>query len=151
MSPDRLWIVVADARRARVFERIAAGAHIEELPNLVLTAPPPRELRDRAPRVHDRMGPSRHVIEPRTSPARIVEERFLADVAKRLSALAEEKVFQGLVLCAPARAMGVLKQHLSTHAHALVRRQEIKDLANRPAPEIIERLSGLLNAPGAKE
>src|SRR5690242_5668962 len=75
-SPKPTWIAVLDSTRMRIFERAHAHADLNELTHLAMTAPPPHAPRRRLGRVHDRFGPGRHAVEPRTAPGEAAEARF---------------------------------------------------------------------------
>jgi protein required for attachment to host cells len=106
-------VIVADGGGARFFVRERANAALVERHDLAMHAAPAAPPRDRPARVHDRMGPARHNIEPRQFPRAAATAKFLEAVADAVNAAAGASAFKSLVLCAPPRPLGVLRAHLS--------------------------------------
>lgn len=102
----RILVVTANAGAARLFECARIGGPLLQVGEMSAQAPP--TARDRPFRAHDRFGTGRHAIEARRSPRLAAEERFLSEVAEAVA----ERTFDALVLCAPAKALGFLRQHL---------------------------------------
>lgn len=107
LSKQRILVVTADAGGARLFECTRLGGPLRQVgeKNADLA---PVAARDRPFRVHDRFGSGRHAVEARRSPRAAAAERFFAEVA---DAVVKES-FDALVLCAPSKALGVLRQKL---------------------------------------
>jgi protein required for attachment to host cells len=136
MMKGPIWVVVADGGAARIFDCEKQGAGLVERENLAMRAPPPEQPRDRPPRVHDRMGPARHNIEPRQLPRDTQEENFLKMVASAVNVAAEQGAFRSLVLCAPPRPLGILREHLSEVALERLGQVLIKDYVKVAVDEI---------------
>lgn len=132
MKAPNIRIVVADASRARFFERHGAKGKLIELMDLAMVAPDVEVPRDRPPRVHDRMGAGRHAIEPRVTPREAAQERFLTNVAEAINKAAAGEAFDRLMLCAPPRALGLLRDQLSIAAKAKVSAAFHKDFIHDP-------------------
>ena len=90
----------------RLFEQVRPGAAVIERESFARRATPPAQARDRLPRTHDRIGPSRHAIEPRHTPHEAAGRTFFDDVGKEIARYALARAFTRLVLCAPPKAMG---------------------------------------------
>lgn len=146
MSPGPTWIVVADGAHARLFEQLRPGAAVVEREPFARRAAPTAQSRDRLPRMHDRTGPGRHAIEPRQTPHEAAERAFLDDVSKEISRYALARAFTRLVLCAPPKTMGELRQKLPrklrTETGAV-----LKDIVDRSQVEIIALLQAELALP----
>ncbi len=136
MMKGPIWVIVADGGAARFFESEKQGARLVERLDRALHPQPPERPRERLPRVHDRMGPARHNIEPRQYPRDAHEEKFLKDVAAAVSAAAEADIFKSLVLCAPPRPMGILREHLSEIALQRLEQVLVKDYVKASVDEI---------------
>ena len=136
MMKGPIWVVVADGGAARFFESEKQGASLVERLDLALHAQPPEHPRERLPRVHDRMGPARHNIEPRQYPRDVQEEKFLKDIAAAVSAAAEADTFKSLILCAPPRPLGILREHLSEAALQRLGQVLVKDYVKASVDEI---------------
>lgn len=141
------WIVVADGGVARFFERARPGANIVEREDLALRIEEAEPPRDRPMRVHDRMGPARHAAESRQSPRVAAEAKFLKQVGDFINSGAENGAFEALVLCAPPRPLGSLREALSKHARDKTKAELNKDLTHVPAHEMNSRLHDLLQWP----
>lgn len=140
MKSGPVWVVVADGGAARFFERERLSEKLIERQELALHADRPEQPRERLPRVHDRMGPARHSIEPRKYPRVVQEEKFLKRVAAAVNAAAEKGSFKTLVLCAPPRPLGVLRQHLSEAALQRVGQTLVKDYVKTSVEDIDKHL-----------
>lgn len=146
MNAGPTWIVVADGARARLFEQLRPGAAVVERESFARRAPPAAQARDRLPRTHDRTGPARHAIEPRQTPHEAAERAFLDEVGKEIARHALARAFTRLVLCAPPKAMGELRQKLPRKLRAETD-AVLKDIVDRPQAEIIALLQAELSSP----
>lgn len=117
------WILVADRARARLFSLDKGAAHIKEIEDFVNVAarttgheqgdaPPPR--------VHDRMGEGRHVIEAHTPPREKSARQFAAMLASVLEHAHAERRCHDLVLIAPPGFLGMLNTALGADLRAAV-------------------------------
>jgi hypothetical protein len=107
-----VWILVADRARARLFslgKRAPCMIEIEDFVNPEARTPGPKRERAPPPRVHDRFGEGRHVIEAHTPPREIAAMHFAARLGIYLRRAHDEQHYRDLVLIArstprPARA-----------------------------------------------
>ncbi len=129
------WFLVADGAKARILARRGQGGPLESASNICFAEAearlPTREVgADRPGRVHESADVARHAMAPRVDWHRFAKELFARDVAKALEAAAGRKLYNALVLVAPPRTLGDLRQALGKHAGALVTREIAKDLTN---------------------
>lgn len=103
----RILVVTADAGRARLFECTRLGGPLRQLSEKSADLGA-AGARDRPFRVHDRFGSGRHAVEPRRSPRAAAAARFFDEVTEAVA----KQTFDALVLCAPSKALGVLRQQL---------------------------------------
>jgi protein required for attachment to host cells len=137
-QPKRRFLVVtADAGAARWFECARLGGPLRQIGEKTKPASPAE--RDRPFRVHDRFGAGRHAVESRRSPRGAAEEHFLGEVAETI---ALEK-FDALVLCAPPKALGILRQRLPKAATERIVLASAKDYLHETPPELALRLEQL--------
>jgi protein required for attachment to host cells len=134
----RILVVVVDGGAARFFEASRLGGAVAELEDRRLRAPTPPLPASKPVRVHDRFGPGRHSNEARQAPRAAAETRFLSEVAAAIDPGVDQ--FDEVVLCAPPRALGVLRAHLSDSVRARLSREVARDYVR----ETPERLSALL-------
>jgi protein required for attachment to host cells len=69
------------------------------------------------------------------------EQRFLADLAKRLDAAVTAGETKSLIIVAPPRALGVMRQHYSAGVRHAVRAEIDKDYVRMPVHEIEKHLA----------
>jgi protein required for attachment to host cells len=137
------WVVVCDGAKALVLENIGD----EMFPNLktkeVYQHPDPMTHEigtDEPGRSFQSVGTARSAMEQADWHTQ-EEERFLAKLAARLDAAVQAGEVKSLVIAAPPRALGVLRQ---TYSHGLRKAlvAEIdKDLVRMPVHEIEKHLA----------
>ena len=136
------WVVVCDGGKALVFENV--GNTIK--PNLKTKevyehkAAKTHELGTDAPgRSVSSIGTGRSAME-QTDWHDQEERAFLEDLAGRLDAAVTAGETQSLVMIAPPRALGVLRQAYSPNLRRAVREELDKDYVKLPVPEIEKHL-----------
>ena len=147
MKPTRSWIVIADGAQARILENQGPGKGLIPLPDKEMhqTLPPSRDIgADRPGRTHDRMGPGRHAMEPPTDAHREGKRRFAEELAGHLNAAALKQSYDRLVLVAPAKTLGDLRQALSKEAASKVDGELSKDLTSFPDHELAGHLGTVI-------
>ncbi|MFN3465453.1 MAG: host attachment protein [Terricaulis sp.] len=140
------WMLVADGRRARVLVEQRRGATLEEPAEWVMEISQEDlyDPQDRPPRSFDRVGQGRHAMDGGRSLHEAEEEKFLKRVADRLGEAEKHRAFDHLVIAAPPRALGLLRNLLPPGAKARIRADLSKDLVDEPAAKLRERLTELL-------
>ncbi|MGE0532219.1 MAG: host attachment protein [Hyphomonadaceae bacterium] len=140
------WMLVADGRRARVLVEQRRGATLEEPAEWVMEISQEDlyDPQDRPPRSFDRVGQGRHAMDGGRSLHEAEEEKFLKRVADRLGEAEKHRAFDHLVIAAPPRALGLLRNLLPPGAKARIRADLSKDLVDEPATKLRERLTELL-------
>jgi protein required for attachment to host cells len=147
MKPTVSWIVIADGAQARILANSGPGKGLSPLPGGEKHQPsrPTREINaDRPGRSHDRMGPGRHAMEPPSDPQRTEKRRFAEDLADHLNAAALKHKYDRLVLVAPAKTLGDLRQALSKEAAAKVEGELSKDLTSTSDQDLPGHLSAVI-------
>ena len=140
------WVVVCDGRKALLLHNKGDAVYpkLETLAELIHADLPNHELGSDAPgRTFSRADGRRSSIEPVDLHA-LEEERFLKQVAERISRDAGEKRFRHLVVVAPPRALAVMRRELSPAAHKAVAAEFDKDLVKLPVYEIEKHLQKML-------
>jgi protein required for attachment to host cells len=89
------------------------------------------------------MGGHRHAIEARQNPRETAEESFLKQVAERAQDLLTRDKCAQLVICAPPRALGVLRAALTPDARERLALSWDKDVTKETSSEIDMRLQEL--------
>jgi protein required for attachment to host cells len=149
MPKPIIWVLVADASRARLFqaerpEHTLGPALASELIGSNL---PSREIAsDRPGRAFDRSGQGRHAMEPSTDPARHAQEQFARDIVRLLDEKRESRSFERLVVVAPPQFLGDLRAVMPQQLQETVSAEVAKDLSKLPPHELRDHLREVLAA-----
>ncbi len=141
------WILVADGTRARIFRNDGPGKGLRPAldRDFASPAPPTRALgTDRPGRVQESADSERHAMVPRVDWHRFEKEKFARSMAKILDGAAERGGFDRLVLVAPPRTLGDLRNALGPRARALVTGELDRDLTHVTPAELPDHLYRLL-------
>ena len=137
------WVVVCDGAKALILENLGDGMH----PNLKT-----REVHEQADaKTHeqgtDAPGRSINSVGARRSAMEQTdwheqdEQRFLTDLAGRLDAAVTAGETKSVIVVAPPRALGVLRQAYSDGLRHAVRAEIDKDYVRMPVHEIEKALA----------
>lgn len=141
--PRPTWILVAHRTGASVYESPAQG---EPLQNIETLTHPEGRLKasevesDRPGRSFDRVGGGRHSLSSEESVPDHIERAFALQLAERLEQGRRAHAFDRLVLIAPPRLLGMLRDALSTSLQALVVASVDKDLTRLDSNALREEL-----------
>lgn len=141
------WIVVAESTRGRIFTVSGAGGKIQEVADL--SHPESRlhnrELSSDLPgRTFDSHGEGRHGMEQATEPKEQEAQAFAAEIARRVERARNDGDFDSLVLVAPPKFLGRLRQALSRPARNALVGELDKNLVEADAKTLEGYLSSLL-------
>ena len=137
------WVVVCDGAKALILENAGDGMH----PNLKT-----REVREQeSAKTHEQgtdapgrsinsVGNKRSAMEQTDWHAQD-EQRFLADLAKRLDSAVTAGETKSIIIVAPPRALGVLRQAYSGGLRGALKAEIDKDLVKMPVHEIEKKLA----------
>jgi protein required for attachment to host cells len=138
------WVVVCDGAKALLLENVGD----EKFPNLKTQRayehedPKTHELGTDAPgRAFSSVGSARSSME-QTDWQTQSEERFLKTLAGHLDHAVQTGQIKSLIVIAPPRALGVLRQAYSVNLRHAVRAELDKDLVRLPVYEIEKHLAG---------
>ncbi|MGH6947609.1 MAG: host attachment protein [Kiloniellales bacterium] len=146
MKPIRTWILLADGSRARFLLHDGPGKGLKSAPldDREIEVPPTRDLGSQRPgRSHDRFGQGRHAMEE-TDWHRFEEARFAKEVAGLLNQAAKSDSYDRLILVAPPKTLGDLRQALDSHSSKLIYRELGKDLTKIPDSQLPEHLDKVI-------
>ncbi len=139
-------ILVADAGRARLFAsetRAAPWKLLEQLEH-----PEVRSARDtlssaQPGRTQESMATGRRsALAPPASPKEVETEKFAATLAEKFAQAAAEDAFERLVVVAPPRFLGLLREHLGAGEARMRDLVGIdKDLSQAPDAELPARVA----------
>ncbi|MFN3347706.1 host attachment protein [Pseudorhodoplanes sp.] len=137
------WVIVCDGSKA-LFLQNAGDAKFPNLQTrevMEQTVPATSELgTDKPGRSHSSVGPGRSAVQ-QTDFHTQQEEEFLRQIMAKLDSAAQAGEMKSIILVAPPRAIGVLRQYY-THALKQAVREEIqKDYVKMPVYEIEKHLA----------
>lgn len=140
------WFLLADGRRARVLVEERRGAALQRADDweMKIEDEDMYEPQDRPPRTFDSVGQGRHAMDKGVTLHEKEELNFLKRVADRIGEADKAKQFDHLVIAAPPRALGTLRELLPQSVKTRVRAETAKDLLDEPFPKLRERLTELL-------
>ncbi len=149
MAKPIIWVLVADAGRARLFQVEQPQQTLKPAlgQELIGSNLPSREIAsDRPGRTFDSGGEGRHAKEPPTDPARHAQEEFAREVVRLLDENRESRQFQRLIVVAPPQFLGDLRAMMSRQLQEAVSAELAKDLSKLPPHELQEHLREVLDA-----
>lgn len=137
------WVVVCDGAKALIFENIGDT----DIPNFKT-----REVHEQdtakthergtgAPgRVHESVGAARSAVE-QTDWHDLAEREFLTQLAKRLDKAVETKEAKSIIVVAPPRALGMLREAYPGQLKSAIREEVAKDYVKMPVDQIEKHLT----------
>ncbi len=141
------WILVADHQHARVFANEGPGKGVRQVDDPVLDThlKASRELEAHEPDTgFSAKDGIRHGIEPHKDPHREAGRRFLGEAVAAVEAAERTSAFDRLVLVAPPRALGELRQMMPEKLAGRVTGELDKDLTKADAGELAKHLESML-------
>ena len=137
------WVVVCDGKKALVFENVGDTKILNLKTREVHEQPDARTSEQGT----DKPGRSINSIDSRRSAVEQTdwhaqeEERFLQRLASRLDAEVNAGNAKSVIMVAPPRALGVLRQAYSQNLRNVLRAEIDKDFVRMPVDEIEKRLA----------
>ena len=150
---EKTWILIADARRARCFERHALDHSLTELADFVhphknmVSAASADDPTGAAGKGHGRTGHAGTQFEPHTETHAKERGIFARQLADYLNTGVEEHRCNALVLIASSPMLGELRPLLSSAAEKAVQSSITSDLTRYQGPELKERIDHALQLP----
>jgi protein required for attachment to host cells len=138
------WVVVCDGAKALILQN-AGDARFPDLrtrESYEEKHPPTHEQgTDEPGRTQASVGSARSAMEE-TDWHEQAERNFLAKLASRLDAAVTSSEIASMILVAPPRALGMIRQAYSPHLRGAIRVELDKDYVRLPVPEIETHLCG---------
>ncbi|MDO8456177.1 MAG: host attachment protein [Burkholderiaceae bacterium] len=152
---EKTWVLIANAERARCFERHATDHSLTELADFVHPYPQTNiisetSLGDRsgdAGKGHGRTGHAGTQFESHTEPHAKERGIFARQLADYLNKGVAEQRCNGLVLITSSPMLGKLRPLLSSAAEKMVQSSVTSDLTRYTGPELKERIDHALRLP----
>ena len=139
----RTWVVVADASRARLFEKNALSP-LTELQTFVHLES--RQSNSTAADEHGRVFENerpRHYIEPKNSVSQHEEHIFAHELGRFLDSAEADHRFDHLVLIAPPAFLGALRERIEARTQKHIAGTLNKNLTMEPPKRIARYLKRL--------
>jgi protein required for attachment to host cells len=139
---DTVWIVVADAARARILSCEGRACHglkdVEAFSHSESRAQNQDLVSDRQGRGWaSASGDARHAMDEPTDPAQHERERFARAVAERLKTAHHQGVFKHLAIIASPSFLGVLREVLDRQVAHMIRAEVAKNVVKVESPEAL--------------
>lgn len=146
MKPTRSWIVIADGAQARILENSGPGKGLIPVPAAAMrkTSRPSRDIdTDRPGRGYHPWG-QHHAMDSQSDPHREEKRRFADLLAEHVNEAALNHSYDRLILVAPAKTLGDLRQALSKEAAARLDGELPKDLTKISEHDLPRHLSEVI-------
>jgi len=140
--PSKSWVVVCDGAKALILQNAGDVAYMNLKVEETLSQPnePDREIgTDKPGRTHAADGSSGSAVQ-QTDWHEQAETEFLKRVAAKMDLLVREKQARRIVLVAPPRALGTLRDNLTPDVQAAISAEVPKDYINLPVDQIERHL-----------
>lgn len=137
------WVVVCDGSKALILENAGDAVHPDLRTRQVLEQENPSTAEqgtDRPGRSHSSVGPGRSAVN-QTDWHDQAERRFLNDLAARLHLAVHDGATKNLIIVAPPRALGMMREKYTPAIKNALREEIDKDLVKMPLDEIERRLT----------
>ena len=142
------WILVCDGARGRIFVNRGRGTGLSEIDSAesIDAREPTRELgSDRPGRSFDSVGGGRHAMASPTDWHRFEKTRFAKEMAAIINQAALKDGFDRLVIAAPPRVLGDLRQALRPQATKKISGEIGKDLTRVAIHDLGTHLGDIVN------
>lgn len=140
------WVLVADGKRARLFEYGPEQEAWVEIACLVNPEGTQGPARQRPMRVQESVGQARHAIEPHTRPRDKQLSRFAAMLVRELREAHDKRRFEKLAIVAAPRLLGLLHGQLDKGLGQCLTCEVRHNLVALHSEEIRRYLPGHLSA-----
>lgn len=148
MKKTVTWILTADHQHARVYSNDGPGRGIRPVETLSMDGhlPVSHEAGSHRPDIGfaSRGGPS-HGIEPSSTPHQQAGREFIDGVASAVSEALTHGGFDRLIVVAPPRALGELRELLPKQVRDRVVGELDLDLAKAPTADVLEHVERFLS------
>ena len=147
--PWKSWVLVCDGAKALLFQNAGDNEALNLKVAEVRFEPhePTRKIGTERPgRVHESLGNARSSVEG-TDWHAVAEAEFLHRIADEIDQVVHKQGVKHLVLVAPPKALGMLRQRLTPAVRAVLKAEIAKDLARLSTSEIEGHLSAMCQVP----
>ena len=137
-----IWVLIADGARSRVFEKSKHDyAPVEGGEMSGNRLRDSEALTDKPGRAFSSAGSSRHDYEPKTSWHDHQKQEFAREISEFINKAFENKEFEHLVIIAPSKTLGELRNFLNKNVQDKVSAEIHKDITKFTDSQIKDFLS----------
>jgi protein required for attachment to host cells len=136
------WVVVCNGAKALVLENTGSRMKPGLITKAVFEQTNPKDSElgtDKPGRTINSVGARRSAVE-QVDRHEQAEQRFLAELAARLNKAVLAGKTPSLIMVAPPRVIGILRQEFTSHVREAIRAEVEKDFVKLPVPEIERHL-----------
>ncbi len=138
-----IWVVAADAARARIFEsRNRSGNDLREIETWVnpeLRIPAHERVTDRPGRAYDSGGEGRHAMSEGGELKEVESDRFARELVSWLDDALQQHRFQHLMIAAAPHFLGQIRHHLDGHLKGCLTGEIDKDICHLERPDQVRK------------
>jgi protein required for attachment to host cells len=145
MKPVVTWILLANARTARIVQNLGPGKGISALEDAHLQAPALNEYSDQPGSVHNSATQSISGVK-RRDPKDLAERVFAETILQYLDNGVQHSKFDQLIITAAPHLLGELRAKMSDRLRGLVCAEIDRDLTQVAISELPEHLSDVIAA-----
>lgn len=143
MKPILTWVLIADARSARIASNDGPGKGYSDVPDAFMEADPPAAYSDAPGEVRSSHGPGRAAMT-RHDPKKTAERAFAERICVEIEWRHRQGAFERLVIVAAPHMLGELRAALPSELRAAVLAELDKDLKHVATPDLSRHLSSVL-------
>jgi protein required for attachment to host cells len=146
MRKATLWVLVADAGRARAYRREGRDGALDPVAGFLLEQELPRTseiLSDGPGRVQESASAAHHSVSLQSDPHRRLKRRFARRIAEALDRRLAAGAFSRLVVIAPPAFLGDLRAEMPERLNEATAAEIAKDLTRSPLEAIASHIEGL--------
>jgi len=143
MKPTKTWILVANARQARILEHSGAGQGLDPVPGRHLEAEEATEYTDKPGTGHSIAGPATNAMD-RADPQDQADIAFAKEVCSVLVEAQAEGRYDRLVIFAGPHMLGLLRKVRQSEIEETLLKEIDKDLTHLPADQIETHLEDVI-------
>lgn len=147
MNSKQIWVLIADAGRARLFKAQTRTGPLIEQKDWIDEEARARILNftsDKQGRSYDSVGLGRHSMEPSVDPKKEEEIRFGKFICDQLYAFFHDQEPDRIYIVAPPSMLGLLRENLHKEIRDHIVQEVSKDLSKMDCDTILKHLPELL-------
>jgi protein required for attachment to host cells len=144
---NKTWILIADGARAKVYQNNGPGTGLREtrFPEMLGVNEQPQDINaDRAGSNRNSGGGGAHRMNHSSDPQREQKRVFAKDIADFLKIQEQDNAFDELVIVAPAKTLGDLREVLDKSVASHVKMEVAKDLTQFSVQELPKHLEDVV-------